>query len=52
MFPEYQKQLDKTMREIREGTSKTIVIEVYQGCVNDVKNLPDGWDYIIDDKDE
>lgn len=48
----YKELLDKTLREIREGTSKTIVIGVCRGCVNDVKNLPDGWDYIIDDRDE
>ena len=25
--------------------NKTIIIEIHQGNVNDVKNLPDGWKY-------
>lgn len=31
---------------------KTIVIEVFQGVVNDVKNLPYGWNYRVVDLDE
>jgi hypothetical protein len=25
----------------------TIIIEVYHGCVTDVKNLPKGWKYQV-----
>jgi hypothetical protein len=31
---------------------KTIIIEVYQGLVSEVKNLPKGWTYEIIDLDE
>ena len=30
---------------------KIIKIEVWRGCVTDVQNLPEGWDYEIIDKD-
>ena len=29
----------------------TIIIVVEGGCVIEVKNMPNDWDYIIDDKD-
>jgi hypothetical protein len=31
--------------------NKTIKIEVWGGCVTDVKNLPRGWKYEIVDRD-
>jgi hypothetical protein len=30
---------------------KIITIEVCRGCVTEVRNLPEGWRYRIDDKD-
>lgn len=30
----------------------TVIIEVYRGCVTDVKNLPKGWKYIIKDHEQ
>jgi len=29
-----------------------IEIEVYRGCVTDVRNLPDNWEYTIIDNDK
>lgn len=36
---------------IEESPNKTIKITVKGGCVQEVENLPEGWDYELDDQD-
>lgn len=43
---------DYMIKKAEEKLGKTVQIQVCKGVVTDVKNLPDGWNYLIDDKDD
>ncbi len=31
---------------------KTVIIEIHGGCLSNVSNLPEGWDYFLVDHDD
>lgn len=43
---------EPTIRQIRSSLKKTVTIEVFQGVVSDVRNLPKEWNYEVLDLDE
>ena len=51
MQEEYSGFIQKLKEEEKNEKNKTIQVTVQGGVVVDVKNLPDGWDLQIIDKD-